>query len=143
MAIDRSPSEMNELVRNPNPEFNNEVLFLKVLIEGRASLDEYTQRNISRFFYSIDGQEINQLVFKYYLAGNGQKKKNEQFKQQLLSDLQCKELRRSEIDRLNYTQKDLTRLFVVNNDCIGVGYVNYAEKKGKDVYHISLRPGLN
>jgi len=143
VAMDRSLNELENLSKNPNPEFNDEIVFLLVLIEGRASLYEYVQDNLTRFFYSIDGQEIKQLVFKYYLAGNREVKKNDLFKQQLFSDLHCMELRRNEIARLNYSKKDLTRLFVLNNDCMGSESINFVEKKGKDVFHISFRPGLN
>jgi hypothetical protein len=41
-------------------------LLLRVLNDGKASLYSYRTLEYSRYFYSIDGGQINQLTFKVY-----------------------------------------------------------------------------
>jgi hypothetical protein len=50
IQIDRSRDEIYNLNFEMNPVFQEEMLFLKVLIEGKASLFFYANENITRFF---------------------------------------------------------------------------------------------
>jgi hypothetical protein len=50
----------NNLGNDKNPEWHQQQLFLKVLIEGKASLYYYKGQNVERFFYSVNaGDSIN------------------------------------------------------------------------------------
>ena len=66
--IDRSGNDINSLGIEKDPVFQKERVFLKVLIEGKASLFIYEERNFTRFFYKMGDSEINQLVYKRYLS---------------------------------------------------------------------------
>lgn len=65
--IDKSSEYLNKLSNDKEPLFNEEELFLKVLIEGEASLYHYSEDgNLKRFFYDTQNTNIKQLIFKSY-----------------------------------------------------------------------------
>ena len=64
--IDQSGDGLNDLSKERNPVFEEKRVFLKVLIEGKASLFLFREGNLTRFFYRKDDSEIRQLVYKRY-----------------------------------------------------------------------------
>ena len=65
--IDISRNSNDELSTTKKAIFKEEELFLKVLIEGKASLYLYKYSNLTKFFFSKDGSKTEQLIFKKYL----------------------------------------------------------------------------
>jgi hypothetical protein len=140
--IDRSGDQIDEMTSDRNPGFQEEQLFLKVLIEGEASLFLYEEGNLTRFFYSLNDSGIKQLVYKRYLI-NDDIARNDSYKQQLFLDLKCQDIKSNDVEHLNYTERDLERFFTKYNECAGSGYINYESKQRKDLFNLSIRPGLN
>ncbi|WP_010177580.1 autotransporter outer membrane beta-barrel domain-containing protein [Aquimarina agarilytica] len=140
--IDRSSENLSDISTTKNPIFNKETLFLKVLIEGKASLYKYEDKNLSRYFYSKENSDIQQLVYKSYKTGN-KIGENNQFKQQLWIDLKCPHTKKSKLESLTYAQNKLITLFVDYNNCSDSNFSNYEEKQHKDAFHITLRPRFN
>lgn len=91
VQIDKSRPEISELSPTKNPVWQTEKLFLKVLIEGKASLYMYNEFNLIRFFYSVNDSTIQQLVHKSYQATNENLERfvgtNNNFRQQLYVDV--------------------------------------------------------
>lgn len=139
--IDRSSDQINKISSDRNPSFKKEMIFLKVLIEGQASLFLYVDGSLKRFFYSIGHSGINQLVYKKYLF-EGNVVENYHFKQQLLLDLKCDKIGLDEIKSLRYTNSDLKKIFLAYNECTRAPYTKY-ESKQKDLFNLSIRPGLD
>lgn len=140
--IDRSSDQIADLRSDKNPKFQEELLFLKVLIEGKASLFLYADGSLIRFFYKIIDSEITQLVYKRYMADNDIAK-NEYFKQQLFIPLRCEAIQLNELENLRYNRTDLERLFTKYNECVGSHYINYEPKQKRDLFNLNIRPGLN
>jgi hypothetical protein len=140
--IDRSSDQIDELSSDRNPNFQEELLFLKVLIEGQASFFVYTDGSLTRFFYKLNDSEINQLVYKRYLVDN-KISKNDYFKQQLFLDLKCEGMQLKDLKHIRYNRKELGRIFVKYNKCINSNYVNHEPDKKRDLFNFSIRPGLN
>jgi hypothetical protein len=141
--IDRSEDNPDKLSKNRNPEFSNEILFLKVLIEGDASLYIFQGPEIRRFFFSVDSQEITQLVFKIFsteLKGIGY---NYQFRQQLFTSVNCNESSAEKVRRLNYYENELRNYFIGYNKCKGQYLKIYDNSNQGDNFKLSLRPGVN
>lgn len=141
--IDRSSEDLSMLSTDRNPVFLEEVLFLKVLVEGQASLYLYEEKNLTRFFYRLNDSAITQLVCKIYLVKDRNIGTNNQFRQQLLNDFKCQDISIIEIETLNYYENELVRFFVKYNECQNVSFINYNEKQRKDIFSLNLRPGLN
>ncbi|MFB9053080.1 tRNA modification GTPase [Formosa undariae] len=141
--IDRSTENINKLNNDKNPSFKEEQLFLKVLIEGKASLYEYIDTNLKRYFYSIEHSNIEQLIFKSFKTNENQIRKNNKFKQQLWTDLNCPNFQMTKIESLDYKKSDLINFFIDYNACYNQQVINFEEKQKKDLFNLTLRPRLN
>lgn len=127
--IDRSTENLNQMGTERNPTFRKETLFLKTLVEGEATLYEYADGNLKRYFFSIGNQPVKQLIFKSYLASNFRKAKNESYKQQLLNNLKCSDISKESILRLNYKKWDLINIFTKFNQCVNSDFTIFDKKK--------------
>ncbi len=141
--IDRSNDErISSLSTTRAPDFHKEELFLKVLIEGKASLYYYEGGNTKRYFFKHEDQsEIQPLIFKKYITQNNKIGTNVGYKQQLWDALKCEEISRSTIERLDYTQSSLAKIFIKYNSCTSSEYISY-KKRTKLKLHLALRPGV-
>jgi hypothetical protein len=144
VKIDRSRNNLNYLTTEKNPIFQEEKLFLKVLLEGNASLFLYEDGNLIRFFYNLNDSGIKQLVYKSYLIDNNVAQNN-YFRQQLFIDLKCQSINLNDVEQLNYVKRDLERFFINYNECTSSSNINYElkQKQKKDLFNLSFRPGLN
>jgi hypothetical protein len=143
VSIDRSSENLAKLSKNRNPVFEEETLFLKVIIEGGATLFIYEERGLRRFFYQVADSEIKQLVYKPYLLDNRKVDYNNNFKQQLHNDLQCQDIAMDDFEKLNYDRSYLGRFFIKYNQCQNASYINYDERERKTLINLTIRPGIN
>lgn len=143
VKIDRSGSNVNNLSDDKNPIFTEEQLFLKVLVEGKANLYEYSDSAIKRYFYNKGADPIEQLVYKTYLVKDSDVAKNNQFRQQLWLDLQCPNIKLSDIKNVAYKKTDLINLFTKYGNCFNEEIVNFEPKEKKDLFNLTIRPRIN
>jgi hypothetical protein len=141
--IDRSTSGLDKFNTNKHPEFSEEQLFLKVLIEGEASLFFYEDGNLRRFFYQTRNSEIKQLIYKEYLNSDNMVAINNTFRQQLYNDLKCQDITMRDLEDIKYAKNSLERVVVKYNVCTNSQYVEFKAKKDKDLFNLTIRPGLN
>jgi len=141
--IDRSSEKMEEITYNRHPVFNKELLFLKVLVVGKATLYSYKGPETRRYFYGMADSIVHQLIYKKFRAPNGMILINEAYKQQLLNELNCKNSSSGEIQGLEYSRTSLVKFFSKYNECSGSVSRVVAEDKKKDRFRLALRPGLN
>lgn len=138
------------------PTFNEEILFLKVLVEGKACLYEYTDGVLTRYFYNIANSHIKQLTYKRYIGkvnnlispivnGNSNAvRENNEFRRQLWVDLKCPRIEIPKIIRVNYKKNDLVKIFIEYSDCQNQKSIVYKEQKGKkDLFNLNFRSRLN
>ncbi|WP_159020798.1 tRNA modification GTPase [Algibacter sp. L3A6] len=141
--IDRSSESLSKLSEDKNPIFKEEELFLKVLVEGKANLYQYVDNNLKRYFYNKDNSNIEQLIFKSYKLNESEARKNNRFRQQLWSNLNCSNFKMSKIEGLNYKKNDLLKYFIEYNKCYNNSSTNFEAKQKKDLFNLTLRPRLN
>ncbi len=143
--IDRSSDKVRKMSPVKEPEFKEEVLFLKVLIEGKASLFAYVDGNLTRFFYKMEADtQTTQLVYKAYLIDNTNIGYNNYFKQQLIMNLICSGVQFEDIEKLRYAQKDLEAIFISYNKCVNSEYTTYLDTPGRDdIFHMAVRAGVS
>ncbi|HLN54268.1 MAG TPA: porin family protein [Lentimicrobium sp.] len=141
VKIDRSGDHLDDLNSDRNPFFQEEILFLKVLIEGKATLYQYTVGSLIRFFYKLNDSSVNQLIYKRYLVSN-KISENNQFRQQLYLDLKSEEIKIGEVERLKYGKSDLERIFKKYNEVSDSPYISFEPEKKYDMFNISVKPGL-
>jgi hypothetical protein len=141
--IDRSSELIDKLSKQRNPIFNEEELFLKVLVEGKSSLYQYIDDSITRFFYSTEDLKIEQLIYKTYRVEGNTIAENKGFRQQLLSNLKCPDFSMSKIKKLDYFRKELVKFFIEYSECFNYAFVDYSPKKNKSFFNLSIRPRFN
>jgi hypothetical protein len=143
--IDKSKNTQSQLTHVRTPEFSNETVFLKVLMEGKASLYTYQQDNTQLFFFSVDNAPVEQLVYKRFLVSSTQIGTNEQYKAQLKASLTCAGMPESSAQSVHYTQSSLTAFFLKYNRCHGAP-IETGEKKKKpliELFSLSINPGVH
>lgn len=144
VKIDRSSKRIENMSTEENPVFKEETLFLKVLIEGKASLYSYIDGHLTRFFYKTDHSEIKQLVYKNYLIdGNSSIAENNSFRRQLFVDLKCETLLQREYEHLSYNNKALMKFFIKYNTCSDTNFTQFVTKEKRDLFNLTVRPRLN
>lgn len=143
VKIDQSNYRAGEFSNKKEPEFSEEQVFLKVLVEGGVSLYQYREGNLTRFFIQTDTTEIIPLIFKKYKTENGGVRENNQFKQQLFVHLGDECISENEFSDIKYYLRDLVRLFVQYNQCQNVNYINFDERKAPINFNLYLKLGGN
>lgn len=142
VEIDRSSEEIREMKYENYPIFKNEMLLLKVLVEGKATLYEYNSANLTRFFFKTDSSPISQLIYKSYKISETQIGKNNQFRQQLWNALKCDNMFIEEAENLSYKQDDLFNFFIKFNKCSNSEFIDFKNKRKKDLFNLNIRPGI-
>lgn len=141
--IDRSSDIPGMLSMDRRPDFKEEELFLKVLVEGKANLYSYEDQRVLKFFYSADTLNVEQLVYKRYVNTERQIFKNNTYIQQLWNNLKCPSIALREVEQVNYKAKDLWNFFTKYNTCHGFQSEGLIEKPKGDLFNITVRTGLN
>jgi hypothetical protein len=149
--IDKEP----QLTYSRSPRMVIDTLFLKVLIEGKASLFQVSDSERKSFFVKLDHQPVKQLIFRKYLVnGNVQnglnsvnptQNTNRMYQQQLLNEVACGSVDVSAIKRVDYSRNDLVDYINSFNACSDPAYKIQIPIKEKDhiVVHLKIAPGLD
>ncbi|HLS31905.1 MAG TPA: hypothetical protein VK021_13695 [Flavobacteriaceae bacterium] len=144
VMIDKSLNHpVKKLSKDKEITFQEETLFLKVLVEGKASLYSYENGDLKKFFYNKDNADIEQLIFKRYIARQLKVGTNNAYKQQLFNDLKCSSFNKKKFERLEYRNKNLINLFVEYNECRDQAYINYEERQQRHIFNLNIRPGIS
>ena len=141
--IDRSTNRINNLSYDKNPLFNEEVLFLEVLVEGESNLYQYYDKGLIRFFYNKKNGDVEQLIFKSYRTVDDLIAQNNKFREQLWVDLKCMSFDMTRMEKIKYEKKDLMRLFTDYSKCSNSDLLYSAPKIKRDFFNLSIRPRLN
>ena len=138
VKIDVSVFNFQTPERDPNPNFQEKTLFLKVLVEGKSNLYYFESESYIRYFYSNNGK-IEQLIYKEYANSDRNISKNEAYKQQLFVNFKCNNDQKS-IENLDY-DNSLIDYFIKTNNCIS-GTTNSKEISEKRKFNINLKLNL-
>lgn len=142
LDVDQSTDVVNNLTDVRNPVMKEETLFLKTLLEGKASL-YYTEReNIKRYFYKSGDGEIEQLIYKRYMVTPQKMGSNDRYKQQLATNLSCSNLKENSFENLEYKRNKLINIFTNYNSCENSETIVYNKMATKAKFNLSLRPGV-
>lgn len=140
--IDFSSDITSELSRNSNPEFKRQTVFLKLLVEGKASLFVYTKGQVNRFFFKENESLLKSLVYKRFLREGGQIGSNMQFRQQLLTSVQCGNSL-SRLKKLTYKESSLLPYFIDYNLCENSAAIVFEKPRDKNRLNLSLKLGAS
>lgn len=143
VMIDQSSLRTNTLSEYRAPSFIEGTVFLKYIIEGKASLLYYEKGDNGKFFYTSDQSAPKQLIYKTYYVDQNKIGYNRDYKKQISEYLNCG-IDSNLISNIKYTEKDLIKVFGLYNACSNSETVNYEKKKiKKDLFNLNIRPGIN
>lgn len=140
--IDRSSDLLGKLSNKKKAEFKQEQLFLKVLLEGKASLYLYEHRSLVRFFYAVNQGTIKQLIYKRYRTANNQIGKNFEYKQQLWTELKCSTVTLDDIKTIRYYKNDLVKYFIKYNSFHKQETMNFERQGTRKLFKLNLQAGV-
>lgn len=130
VQIDSSSNMPSEYSKIESPIWGTRTLFLKVLLEGKASLYLYDDLFNKKFFFKTDSSSLEQLIFKKYSEDGVRVKANRFYKQQLWNNLRNENYTIKQMEALSYEQKDIEEYFLkYNNSTNSSKYINHQKNK--------------
>ena len=142
VEVDQSTDVVNNLTDVRAPIMKEETLFLKTLAEGKASLYYTEKENIKRYFFKVDDNEIQQLIYKRYLVTRIKMGKNEYYKQQLATTLTCGNVNENDFENLEYKNNKLINIITAYNNCENSETTLYGKTENKTAFNLTIRPGI-
>ena len=114
-----------------NPKLESRVIFLNLLLKGKATLYSYTKDYRVTYFFSVEGKQetVNQLVYKKYKLADGSPAENAGFRQQLFETVKCDRQNISDFTGIFYDKKQLMNVIRNYNECTGGKAVAFGPKK--------------
>lgn len=117
---------------NAEPLYETKTVFLKVLVDGDASLLKYVYAGNSYFYYSRkDFPKVLPLVYKIYLDSDGRQRENTDFRKMLFTNVRCKEANINEFLNVKYNDKELVHIFETYNECKNATFKSYNGEDNK------------
>ena len=133
----RSNGTSNQSPTSGEQGFYQDTLFLKVLLEGDASLYLYYEAGLEKFFFSSKPTApIEELVFRKYLHDNKIRTDN-RFRQQLFNSMKCEGLEQP-VD-VAYNEIKLASFFERYHKCTNSTYRRYKQKGAGDSFRLWAR----
>jgi len=141
--IDRSQSNSTDnMSENPQPVWVKETLFLKVLVEGKATLYQYEDNNLIKYFFSTkDHSTAEQLLYREFKAA-GTIKENNTFRQQLYNLMKDENTPVSKFENVKYKKNPLVNLFLEYNGSSGQETKNMAKSQNNGSINFKVTPGV-
>jgi hypothetical protein len=141
VGVDKSSNKTADMSNRSEPDFITETVFLKYLAEGSANLFKYQDNQILRFFYSINDQNIEQLVYKKFLLNSNSVSLNVSFKKQLYENLTCETMTINDSRNLDYDEDELIAFFQKYNLCSNTESKVYEGSMNKGKFNFSAKVG--
>ncbi|MEA1898321.1 MAG: hypothetical protein U9N53_11750 [Bacteroidota bacterium] len=142
--IDRTSVSLDNVDDNRNPVWSDEVIFLKTLVEGEASLYVYREGNLVRYFYkSSSSKPIEQLVFKHYRVEALTMGSNKYYQQQLFNNIRIYEMDLKDYETIEYKESELIEYFLNYNNSKGVSSIRYKTLKDRESFNLKVVGGFS
>jgi len=142
LKIERSSNNPNTMDTRRELFWQSEMLFLKVLVEGKATLYQYEDGNLIKYFYSTgDHLAAEQLIFKEYVS-NGVIKRNSQFQQQLYTSMKDRIESVKRFENAKYRKDSLVKLFNEYNASGDKDAIDYTTSHNQSNIYLKFTPGI-
>ncbi|WP_035653316.1 hypothetical protein [Flavobacterium sp. ASV13] len=147
VKIDESSNKLDNLSTNKNPIWKDDTVFLKVLIKGDATLYQYVNGDMMRFFYETKERPLEQLVYKEYFIVNDNGGKttdvNTFYKQQLYNNAKSETTTLNEIKKLEYKKEQLVKYFIKYNYLDANTVKQNSSNETKSIYLLKIMAGIS
>ena len=127
-----------QLARRQNPEYPEQDILLRILVEGAATLYEHKKGAGTNFYYSVGDGPVRRLLYNDYLDSTNARRTNMSYRRQLARDVSC-EGASSDLPR--YRRDELVAYFRDYGECTGEEVVDYVALRGGVEFRARIRPG--
>lgn len=142
--VDRSSAVLERLSTQKMPEWQNETVLLKIIVEGKATLYQYEDNNLIKYFFSNGNHDkAEQLVYKQFNLSGTAISENNQFRQQLFNLMKDGDIKPSKFEKIKYKKDDLAALFMEYNMTTDQEVTNLTEKQNKSNINFKIVAGVN
>ncbi|MEP0368892.1 MAG: hypothetical protein ABJN36_05250 [Cyclobacteriaceae bacterium] len=148
--LDRSvTAPVGALDASSQPQFSKEILFLRVLLEGPATLFKYATEDFEKYFISLNESMIVPLIYKKYATAGTTSSaapivmENKAFQNQLHQYLPCNCITYFETLNMRYHIADLSSYVKRYNKCIGSNSTAYKTNVNKEYSTFRIKAGPN
>lgn len=145
VQLDRSSNDARKLGMDKGPRWSSEQLFLRLIIDGKAKLYVYQDKDVLKFFFSVENSPIEQLVHKLYLVTATEIATNNAFWNQLNNQIACGDVSTDRIKKVKYEQQSLSNYFTAYNNCSGGGVISKTSNNNESprLFHVRMAPGID
>lgn len=143
VGIDRSTEVTSGLGTDRTITVTEEQLFLRPLIEGKASLYVYEDRGIIKYFYKVDDGAVEQLLYKKYKTNDNRIGEVNKYKEQIWNNMKCESISMASVENIVYRKQSLIKLFGKYNACQNSEFVANEVNGDRNFFNMMIRPGLN
>ncbi len=125
LEFDLNGDTLGRSTKSKDPNLRIRKIFLRLILKSKASLYQYSENGVHRFFYTDPTAVYPELLlYKVYYKPDETKKpgkkiiqqENNTYQEQLKQKINC---RNQDVSKLTYTQRDLKRYFKKYNECKG------------------------
>lgn len=124
------------------PEFGNKRVFLRIEVEGYVSFYSTFLGEQEIFFFSIDNQKPQELIYKNFIRYDGEESWNPIFRKQLSEQIKCHKLNNEVLKNTNYIKNDLKKIVIEANDCLDKSYFVLKGAKKSALKYLNLSISL-
>ncbi|WP_187264652.1 outer membrane beta-barrel protein [Pontibacter beigongshangensis] len=129
VSIDQTKNKINPMLGNIRPEPITDIVFLRILVRGKATLLLLDDGERQHFYYQAEGHKPEELLLSYYLKENAYSRSapqwssgtslvtQEKYRGQLVSYFMDCPVLQDKIKRARYTANSLSDLFSKYNSC--------------------------
>lgn len=148
VKMDRSSDDLGKLSETGQPVWEENNLFLRLLVQGEATLYSFREGNLIRYFYETKSTPLEQLLYLRYILtkdgkSTGDLKENNYYKQQLNNNVRSANTTDSDIENLKYKKSDLTRYFLKYNNTDNKTKNGVLSKTSEDHLLLKITPGIS
>ena len=152
--VDQSSEIADYYSKQRTPEFVTKTVYLKVIVNGKATLLKYEDDANLRFFMMMDNQQPEALIYKKYriepVGGTfpfdtkQEVATNVAFRQQIFNEFTCDAIKFEQAKVLQYNTTSLSKIFVKYNECQNVESTVYRNKSSnKNIFDVIVQVGFN
>ena len=141
--VDMSSDNPSTLSQKRGPDLVVDTFLLKSEVEGLANLYSLHKYSRVRYYYSVDGSELEPLIYKKYAKTYNTRTENKTYIQQLKNKLSCHQISARDFNQTRYSKSSLLKLFKKYHDCKGVPRNTFDNNLPKKALHLTARAGVH
>ncbi len=138
IEVDITPEDVREVGNSLDAKIVRRNVFLKVLVEGEATLYLYDDNRRRKFYYSVGEGEVTPLVYRRLAYSGETVRENNSYQTQLNHVVNCNKTQK-EVENVDYNLNSLVRYFQEYNECKGTAQMSYLRNNRFKQFHVYLK----